>query len=105
MYQERKQQGICTRCGKRKAIVGKTKCAICLEKDAFQHRKARFNKINVKEYRKENHLCYYCGKPIDRKTGQLCQACWDKSYKCGLKSSHDNEYWKADNNIVFKYNR
>lgn len=37
-YDECKAQGICTRCRKRKADYGKTKCKICLEQDALRHK-------------------------------------------------------------------
>lgn len=34
VYQNRSDNGICTRCGKRKAAAGRKKCNICLEKNA-----------------------------------------------------------------------
>ena len=102
LYRERVENGVCTRCGKYKAEIGKKKCRICLDKDAEMHRKRRYGVKNIKEYRKENHLCYYCGKEIDRKTGNLCQMCWEKCVENGKKSSSMNEYWKSDNKIVFK---
>ena len=105
LYQQRKEQGICTRCGKRPAVKSKAKCAVCLKKDAQVHRKQYYDKIDIKEYRKANNLCYHCGNPIDRETGQLCQSCWEKCRENGLKSPHDNTYWRQDNNIVFKWNR
>lgn len=105
LYQQRKEQGICTRCGKRPAAKPKAKCAICLKKNAQAHKKQYYDKIDIKEYRKANNLCYHCGNPIDRETGQLCQSCWDKCRENGLKSPHDNTYWRQDNNIVFKWNR
>lgn len=39
LYQQRSGIGICTRCGKRKAMPGKKKCGICLDKDAEMHRR------------------------------------------------------------------
>lgn len=105
LYQQRKKQGVCTRCGKRPAVKPKAKCAVCLKRDAQVHRKQYYDKIDIKEYRKANNLCYHCGNPIDRETGQLCQSCWDKCRENGLKSPHDNTYWRQDNNIVFKWNR
>lgn len=99
-YQERKKLGICTRCGKRKAISGKCKCAICQEKDNAIHRKRTENKQNIREYRKENHLCYYCGEPIDREQGQLCQKCWQIDHERGKKLNSDNKYWRIDNQFL-----
>ena len=37
-YDECKALGICTRCRKRKAETGKTKCRNCLDKDALRHK-------------------------------------------------------------------
>lgn len=102
LYKERSKNGICTRCGKYKAEKGKKKCRICLDKDAEMHRKRTYNKKGVREYRKENHLCYHCGKEIDRATGEICQSCWEIFRQAGLKSSCRNEYWKNDNKIVFR---
>lgn len=101
-YKERSENGICTRCGKRKAENGKKKCRICLEKNAEAHRRKRFMGMNVKEYRKENHLCFFCGNPTDRETGNICQSCWEKCKENGLKSRSDNKYWRKYNKLIFK---
>ena len=101
LYRERKEQGICTRCGKRKAIHGKAKCGICLEKDAEMHRKKYFDRPNIKEYRKQNHLCYFCGKPIA--VGRtICEDCEKRCSENGKKASAMNQYWRMDNRIIFK---
>ena len=99
---ERIGQGICPRCGKRKIVKGKKKCQICLDYDAEIHRKRTYKRQNIKEYRKENHLCYHCGEPIDREIGQLCSSCYNKCVDNGKKSGRGNIYWKNDNKIVFK---
>lgn len=95
LYRQRSEQGICTRCGKRKAIQGKKKCGICLNKDAEIHRKRYFDRQNIKEYRKENHLCYYCGCEIDLPTGQVCSKCLEKCRKNGEKSTGKNYFKKV----------
>ena len=59
IYHERKAKGICTRCGKRKAERDKTRCGICLSKDAEAHRKKR----DSKNHWSEAGLCCRCGKP------------------------------------------
>lgn len=101
LYQQRKEQGICTRCGKLKSMPGKVKCGKCLAKDAEMHRKQRFNIPNIKEYRKENHLCYYCGNEIDSTKSQLCSSCLERCRQNGIKSAGGNKYWKNDNRLVF----
>lgn len=101
-YKKRIELNLCTKCGKRQPAPGKKKCILCLNYDAEIHRKRTYNKINIKDYRKENHLCYFCGKEIDRDTGKICQSCWEKCKEAGAKSSSDNNYWKNENKIVFK---
>ena len=107
-YEERIQNGMCTRCGKRSAINGRKKCGICLSKNAEIHRKRNMNKINVREYREKNHLCYYCGKPLENETGKICKKCYDRCVENGYKGEKQNLYWKNDNMIIFlngkKYN-
>lgn len=101
LYQQRKEQGICTKCGKRKAMAGKTKCGICLEKDAEFHRIAHFGRPNIKEYRREHHLCYHCGAKIDLDSGQLCSSCLERCRQNGFKSGGKNNFWKQGNAIIF----
>lgn len=102
LYRQRAELGLCTKCGKRKALNGKKKCPICLQKDAEVHRRKYLDRPNIKEYRQANGLCYFCGKPIDRISGQLCQACWESCKENGMKSKSRNEYWKKDNKLIFK---
>lgn len=100
LYQKRKEQGICTRCGKRKAMPGKAKCGICLEKDAEAHRKRYFDKPNIWEERIKNHLCLWCGEPA-AENGKLCTSCLQRSIENGRKSLAKNKLWKDDNKIAF----
>lgn len=78
LYHDRAEKGICTRCGKRNSAPGKKKCGICLEKDAELHRRKRFDSPNIREYRKINHLCYFCGNKIDLQIGMACSECVGK---------------------------
>lgn len=104
LYKKRSAQAICTRCGKRKAVDGKKKCAICLEKDAAAHRRKYFDKPNEKEYRKENHLCYFCGDKIEDETKNACNACSERGKEARAKASTNNKYWKLQNRLIFKNN-
>ena len=100
---ERVEQGICTRCGKRKAISGKKKCGICLAKDAEIHRKKYADRPNIREYRKENNLCYFCGNPIDLPDGNnICSACRKRFEEIAAQRKHDNLYWRQDNKMIFE---
>lgn len=101
LYRERAENGICTRCGKRKVAPGKKKCSICLEKDAEQHRKKYMDMPNIREFRKKNNLCYFCGDKIDLPTGRICSCCMEKFKKNGEKYGGRNRYWKKDNEMIF----
>ena len=101
LYHERAENGICTRCGKRNAAPGNKKCAICLEKDAEQHRKKYLNKPNEREIRKLNHLCYFCGNKIDLESGNICSKCYEKFRENGKKYGWKNQYWKQENKLIF----
>lgn len=100
LYQERKANGICTRCGKRKAAPQKTKCVICLEKDAENHRKKRYGKPKIREERLKNHLCLWCGEPA-AENNKLCYSCLQKAVENGKKSLAKNKLWKAENKLAF----
>lgn len=102
IYMQRAENGICTRCGKRKAAPGKKKCEICLQKDAEVHRRKNMCGINIREYRKENRLCYFCGNLIDVPSGQICSQCRIKFQELQKGVSHKNEYWSKDNRIIFR---
>ena len=49
LYQKRVANGICTRCGKFKAALGKKKCALCLEKDEVVHRNRRAYEVELQQ--------------------------------------------------------
>ena len=61
-YKKRKEAGVCTRCGKRKATEGYTTCAMCREKDNTTRR------IRKGTSDRSNHLslglCYFCDNPV-----------------------------------------
>ena len=100
VYAERKANGICTRCGKRKAINGRAKCQICLDYDALIHRQKTFDKQNEKERRIENRLCYFCGEPLTDEKGKCCKKCADAFKNKAQGKIHDNEWWRKDNRLV-----
>ena len=87
-----------------KLLRAKRSVFACQSKDNAIHRKRTENRQNIKEYRKENHLCYRCGEPIDRPQGQLCQKCWQTDYERGksLKNDNSKHYWRYDNQFLRK---
>lgn len=100
LHKERAKKGICTRCGRRKAVAGKKKCAICQEKENEQKRKKNSNGIRRSE-RPKYKLCYLCGKELDREGG-LCKKCAE-SQKSHFPKTHDNKAWREDNKLLFKH--
>lgn len=86
LYQERSEKGICTRCGKRKAMPCKKKCGVCLEEDRIYHLKKR-KTGNISQERLEKGLCYFCGKPA-MKGNTICIDCHKK---CGDRASKQNK--------------
>ena len=104
LYKERIEQGICPRCGKRKVAYGRKKCQICLNKDAERHREKSYKKRNERDYRIENHLCWYCGEPA-MENKKICLSCHERCTENGKKSLRKNDYWKQDNKIIFMKNK
>lgn len=98
--EERIKNGLCPMCGKRKPEEGRKKCRICLNKDAEYNRMRRINTKNIREYRRINHLCYYCGKPAaDGKN--VCEECSQKMSEYSLRATK-NTYWRQENKLIFK---
>lgn len=95
------ENGKCPVCKKRKLEEGKKKCRLCLDKDAERQRLKRINQQNIREYRKKNKLCYFCGGIIEDKSKNVCNACSDNMVKSSAKASK-NKYWKQQNNLIFK---
>lgn len=109
VYRERSERGICTRCGKRKAAPGRKKCKLCLEKDAEKHRLPP-NVIPKMEYKEKNHLCRYCGSPLeDGSRKKVCTVCIQKCHDDAieLRRTHpekfpQNKSWKESNQLIFR---
>lgn len=101
-YQEGKEQGICTRCGKLKAVPGKVKCGVCQEKENEIRRRKRAEKENITEYRRRNGLCRWCGEQIDREQGEFCTKCYTKCCE-NLKKAREKSYWKKNGINIRKH--
>lgn len=100
-HQRRIEQGICTRCGKRKADNGYKTCGICREKDNST-RKIRLGEKPDRNERYKQGLCYFC----DNKVKDGYKVC-EKHYQMNIqKLSHDKcrkatEDLKKDMNKYF----
>lgn len=103
-YQNYKDNHVCPQCGMRKAAPGKVRCEICLaqnaksaqrkrdsrtesEKEALNmRRRTYFN--NLKENRRINGLCIWCGKPVSKSSKCFC-------IDCKIKNQRRNEARKS----------
>lgn len=107
LYQKHKANGICVRCSK---IA--THGIYCYEHsiEAKRHSQANAKKRKMErherglipEYRKENNLCYYCGKPVEDSAhhGRACNACAKQMSENSSKG--DKTYWKAWRDAFWK---
>lgn len=100
----RKENGLCLRCGKRKADYGYKTCGICREKIRNQKRKQYVSKD--REGWIKNGLCFFCGEPV--KDGyKVCE----KHYQMNLEKLNDvrcreaTEKIKKQNEKFFKQSR
>ena len=65
LYQERKDLGICVKCGKRKAEQSRVQCATCLHKQKERDtERLRKKGIMPKQVKKDLGLCLYCDSPV-----------------------------------------
>lgn len=103
--QERIEQGLCPRCGKRKPTEGYKMCAICRNKERIhrenQRRQAGVMSIQIKL---ESDVCYFCG--AERMKGhKVCEKCYERQMKlmqnCHAHRNNKGHKWKADNLNAF----
>lgn len=98
-FDERKAKGLCVACGRNMAAPGRTRCPICLEKNARVRRKI----VDKRKLWLENGLCYKCGKPV-YKHFKLCKDCYDKALVALERAravNPGNDYWTQQNKIIF----
>lgn len=108
-YIERKEQGICTCCGTRRARPGHSMCSICRYNETQRLIRARYerhqNKVNIpREEWYDNRICYHCGGPNDNfPTKSVCSECCKKLIENfhGRRPDKKNHPWKQMNESVF----
>jgi len=68
LNQNRKEQGICVRCGNREADVGYSTCTYCRVK------RREYDRTRIKQTRlsRKTGECYFCGKPV-YKNFKVCE--------------------------------
>lgn len=94
--------GICTRCQKRSAAIGKKSCKVCLEKARSKY--TRSTKDISRFERSAYGLCYLCGN--SSKDGyKLCEKHYEMMKDNILKSrngNNNNEIWGKENLLLFQ---
>lgn len=96
-YNKRKEAGICTRCGKRKAESGNTTCGICRNKER-ESRLARNGEKNRSD-RYLKGICFFCDNPI--KHGyKVCE----KHYKMNIEKANSSRAKEARKKLIKKEN-
>lgn len=88
-YQERKNKGICTRCGKRKVTKG-SRCDYCKSKAQTGVLITKNGKERV-----ENGLCYWCGQP-QKKGYKVCE----KHYQMNVNKARSKKAEDARKKII-----
>lgn len=98
LYEKRREQGLCYRCGKRKA---EGLCGICKAKaKAYKDKK----RADISRSERPNYgLCYTCGKQELYDGHKVCKSCYDTRMKCmeAAWAKPSNEYFKELNHLVF----
>lgn len=85
-YYDRKEKGICTKCGKHKIYAKST--IYCI--DCYLKEKRRYQKNGIdRSERPAYGLCYQCGKPKEREDISLCNCCHKRSSE-NMKSLNTN---------------
>lgn len=87
-YQKRKESGICTRCGKRKATQGLTTCAMCRARDN-ETRRIRKG-FSDRSDRSKIGLCYFCDNSV-KKRYKVCE----KHYQMNIEKAEKGRQTQA----------
>ena len=91
-HQRRISEGICTRCGKRKADGGYKTCGICRAKTR-NYKRIKYGKPERSE-RYEQGLCYFCDNPI-KEGYKVCE----KHYQMNIEKLDNEKCRKATEDI------
>ena len=102
IYQKRKESGICTRCGKRKATQGFTTCAMCRERDNETRRIRKGT--SERSDRESRGLCFFCNNPV-KKGYKVCEYHYQINLNNLSKARETNEsqeYIKSIKKIQYR---
>lgn len=102
IYQKRKESGICTRCGKRKATQGFTTCAMCRERDNETRRIRKGT--SERSDRESRGLCFFCNNPV-KKGYKVCEYHYQinlNNLSKAMETNESQEYIKSIKKIQYR---
>lgn len=95
-YLERKEAGVCARCGTRdeRVSAGRVYCAKCVEIQ-------KEGKARIREYMKSRRRCVHCGKKDERTTNGFteCGECADKEKNSPARIASKERYKEAQKKL------
>lgn len=101
LYRERREQGICVRCGKCRAVQGKARCITCLMKEREQDRRRYVPAEIPRGERNRYGLCITCSNSLDMDGMKVCSRCY-ADLKKAREAVREDSPWKEDNRVVFQ---
>lgn len=103
VYYERKEAGICTKCGKASAVQGLL-CNRCYMK--YRSKQIQ-NRSDIHRFERPAHgMCYICGKKELYEKHQTCKACYETRLKTlpAMWAGMDNSYFRTQNDLMYVKN-
>lgn len=97
-HQRRIENGMCTRCNKRKADYGYKTCGVCREKGRKAYIEKRSNPYR-KEKRLAAGLCYFCDNPI-KEGFRVCEYHYERNVNSSRKA--DKSTGKKLNDLAYR---
>lgn len=100
-YYNKKAKGVCTKCGERQAVAGKTRCAICAGRQDAKAKVKRAEKAVMKDPLK----CFFCGKSVIAGK-KVCQKHYDMCMAnlveatAASRTKRKDHVWKMDNKLI-----
>ena len=104
LYARRKAEGLCVKCGRKKAIKG-IYCLECYVKERKREierteKRKRENGGYIREIWKEKGLCIQCGEPT-LPGKRLCQKHYEVAAKNAEHARKYSKWWRKDNQLLF----
>lgn len=98
--EERREKGICYRCGKHK-VSGGGLCGTCKAKSMRYRQKYR---QDIERSERPNYgRCYICGKEELHENHKVCKACYERRMQTlpAMLANADNSYFRSQNDLDY----